>query len=370
MNKDKPILWLNNIVLFGTFIITITAVPWYGITHGYSGSLWLAAFLFWAWSGLSITAGYHRLWSHRAWQAHPALQWVFAIGGAMAMQNTIIHWCSDHRIHHKHVDNDHQDPYSAGKGFWYSHMGWLMRDHGISQTEPNNVRDLQKNPIVMFQHRHYNAIAVFTNLGMPALLGLALGDVIGAVLLVGFLRVVTVHHGTFFINSLAHIWGRQPYSDAHSSKDNGILALFTFGEGYHNFHHTFEYDYRNGIKWWQFDPTKWLIQLSSLTGLANGLRKAPQDRIETAKLKMQLRASQLRCASSKQAAEMLATLEQEYEQLMLRVQGYYSEQQRLLKLHKYKLDKKARKQLDELRQTVREHQSQWQQLRQQVHAMA
>ncbi|WP_298440604.1 fatty acid desaturase [uncultured Ferrimonas sp.] len=370
MNKNKPVLWLNNIVLFGTLIIALTAVPWYGFEHGYAGSLWIAAFLFWGWSGLSITAGYHRLWSHRAWQAHPLLQWVFAIGGAMAMQNTIIHWCSDHRVHHKHVDNNDRDPYSAGRGFWFSHMGWLLRDHGLSEAEPSNVRDLQKNPIVMFQHRHYIALALGTNIALPLLVGALLGDALGGLLLIGFLRVVIVHHGTFFINSLAHIWGNQPYSDAHSSKDNGVLALFTFGEGYHNFHHTFEYDYRNGIKWWHFDPTKWLIQLSSKFGLASGLRQTPQDRIETAKLKMQLRASQLRCASNQQAAEMLATLELEYEQLLQRLQTYYGEKQRLLKVNKHKLDRKARQQLKELRQSMQQQQRQWQQLRQQLHAMA
>ncbi|WP_028116512.1 fatty acid desaturase [Ferrimonas senticii] len=370
MNKQKPLIWINNLVLFGTLAVTVTVVPWYLYSHSVGWGVWLAALLLWAWSGLSITAGYHRLWAHRAWQAHPALQWLLAIGGAMAMQNTILHWCSDHRTHHKHVDNNDRDPYSAGNGFWYSHIGWLLRDHGISDADTKNVRDLHKNPIVQFQHRHYLLLAGATNLGLPLALGWLAGDLWGGLLIAGFLRVVLVHHGTFFINSLAHIWGSQPYSDAHSSRDNGLLALLTFGEGYHNFHHSFEYDYRNGVRWWQFDPTKWLIQLAYQLRLASGLRRTPQERIEKARLTMQLRRSQLQFDGQQHAAELLARLEQEYEQLAVRLQAYYQQKQRLLQANKRRLDRSAKQQLRELKQALELQRQQWLQLRQQLHAMA
>lgn len=120
----------------------------------------------------------------------------------------------------------------------------------------------------MWQHKHYVLLALLTNFGIPIALGLLYGDLIGFVLVVGALRLVLSHHTTFFINSLAHIWGTQPYTSKNTARDNGILAFFTFGEGYHNFHHIFEHDYRNGIRWWQFDPTKWLIRGSASIGLA------------------------------------------------------------------------------------------------------
>ena len=116
----------------------------------------------------------------------------------------------------------------------------------------------------MWQHKHYLALVILMNIGLPAFLGWLNGDIISMVLLAGLLRLVVVHHCTFFINSLAHIWGKQPYTNKNTARDNAFLALLTYGEGYHNFHHIFENDYRNGIKWWDYDPTKWLIKLMSL----------------------------------------------------------------------------------------------------------
>jgi stearoyl-CoA desaturase (delta-9 desaturase) len=116
-------------------------------------------------------------------------------------------------------------------------------------------------------------------------------------LLAGVLRMVMTHHTTFFINSLAHIWGSQPFTDRNSARDNGILAFFTFGEGYHNFHHLFENDYRNGIQWWQFDLTKWLIRTAAWCGLAKDLRSCPEERIEQARLRCSSSAPRPECTS-------------------------------------------------------------------------
>ncbi|GAA4891206.1 fatty acid desaturase [Ferrimonas pelagia] len=369
MNKKPPLIWLNIAIFTLTFAVALIGVPWYALTHGFSWASGIIAAVFWLWSGISITAGYHRLWSHKAWQAHPSVQWVLAIGGAMALQNSILHWCADHRVHHKHVDNNDKDPYSAKRGFWFSHMGWMLREYQPDGHDYNNARDLQKNPVVMHQHQHYGAWVLLTNIGLPVLLGWLCGDLLGTVLLAGFLRLVLVHHATFFINSLAHIWGSQPYSDAHTSKDNGWLALVTYGEGYHNFHHTFEYDYRNGIRWWHFDPTKWLIKGLEKLKLASGLRRVPSDRIEAAKLKMQLKLSQQLLSRHQTTGEFLGKLEQEYDQLLQKLQAYYGEKQRLLKLQKHQLDRKARRQLKELKQAFELQQRQWQLLRQQLHAL-
>ena len=201
---------------------------------------------------MSITAGYHRLWSHKAYDANPVVRFVLAVGGAMALQNSILHWCSDHRVHHKFVDQNGKDPYSAKRGFFFSHIGWMLRDYQAQRySDYSNCKDLQKDKIVMWQHNFYLPIVIATNFGIPMFLGWLNGDILGMLLLAGVFRLVLVHHVTFFINSLAHIWGKQPYTDKNTARDNGILAFFTFGEGYHNYHHIFEYDYRNGIKWWQ-----------------------------------------------------------------------------------------------------------------------
>ncbi|SHI20534.1 acyl-CoA desaturase [Ferrimonas marina] len=368
MTKKPPILWLNLAIFISTFAVAVIGVPWYGLQHGFSTASMVIAAVFWLWSGMSITAGYHRLWSHKAWQAHPSVQWLLAIGGAMAMQNSILHWCADHRVHHKHVDDNDKDPYSAGRGFWFSHIGWMLRNY---QPTPDykNVRDLQKNAIVMNQHNHYGWWVLGTNIGAPLLLGALFGDALGTLLLAGFLRLVVVHHSTFFINSLAHIWGSQPYSDQHSSRDNGVIALLTYGEGYHNFHHTFEYDYRNGIRWWHFDPTKWLIRALEKCGLASSLRRVPAGRIEAARLSMQLKSSQRLLAEHQLAAEWLHKLELEYEQLLHKMQGYYDEKQRQLQLKRAELDRSARERLAELRDAFELQQRQWHALRAQAHAV-
>jgi stearoyl-CoA desaturase (delta-9 desaturase) len=127
------------------------------------------------------------------------------------------------------------------------------------------------------------------NIVLPLALGWAVGDVWGVFLLGGLLRLVVNHHFTWFINSLAHMWGTQPYTDENTARDNPVLAFLTYGEGYHNFHHIFQNDYRNGVKWWHFDPTKWLIALMSWLGLASNLKRVPDLWIQRAQLAMQFK---------------------------------------------------------------------------------
>jgi stearoyl-CoA desaturase (delta-9 desaturase) len=144
----------------------------------------------------------------------------------------------------------------------------------------------------MFQHNHYLALVLLMNFAVPMSIGYLIGDFWGGVLLVGLLRLVLSHHFTFFINSLAHMWGKQPYTDENTARDNFWIALLTYGEGYHNFHHIFQYDYRNGVKWWQFDPTKWLILALSWVGLTSNLKRIPNFTIRKAELLMQFKRAQ------------------------------------------------------------------------------
>jgi stearoyl-CoA desaturase (delta-9 desaturase) len=255
------------------------------------------------------------------------VRFFFAIGGAFAVQNSILHWSSDHRIHHTHVDDNDRDPYSAKRGFWYSHIGWMLREYQAHRYDNyDNVKDLQKDKIVMWQHRHYLKLVLLTNIGIPVAIGLLFNDLLASLLLVGFLRLVLSHHLTFFINSLAHMWGSQPYSDKNTAKDNPIVALLTFGEGYHNFHHAFQYDYRNAIKWWQFDPTKWLIKCLSWFGLARNLRKIPEVKIAKAIAAQQLNKTKSRLSklSIPNREQVIASIHEEYEQMLSRMNEYYT----------------------------------------------
>ena len=330
MTKPR-VLWLNVFVFLITFLFAAIAVPYRAITHGFDSAEIIAAVICFCYCGMSITAGYHRLWSHKTYQAHWSLRSLFAIGGAFALQNSALHWSSDHRIHHKYVDNNDVDPYSAKRGFWFSHIGWMLRDYQPERyNNYDNVRDLQKDKIVMWQHKHYLLLTVLTNFGIPLAFGLWHGDVISSLLLLGVMRLVLSHHTTFFINSLAHIWGKQTYTDKNTARDNGILAFFTFGEGYHNYHHIFENDYRNGIRWWQFDPTKWLIKGCEYLKLTSKLRTSPEDKVEKAKLAMILKRSQTKLAYHPNADELMAKLQQEYDALMVKMNEFYAARKQLL----------------------------------------
>ena len=334
---DEP-SWRYDVlsVFIGTGLTALFVVPWYGMTHGYNSWLWLSFFIFLMWNGLSITAGYHRLWSHKSYDAHFAVRLVFALGGALALQNSIKVWCSNHRKHHQYVDDVDKDPYSSRRGFWFAHIGWMFKDYAAAEVDESNIRDLLKDPLVRVQHDHYWLLVFLTNYCMPFTLGWITGDVVGGLLLVGILRLVICQHTTFLINSLAHYWGAQPYSDDNTSRDNAVVALFTFGEGYHNFHHAFPGDYRNGLRWYQFDPTKWLIKSLSLTTLASGLRRTAPEKIERRTAKMQLRKATTCIVSIKKidTEVWLTKLEEEYEKLLDSLNAWASCRQQWLEVQR------------------------------------
>lgn len=349
--KKPKLLWLNITVFTLTGLITLIGVPAYALLHGFDGWQIAAMVIGIAICEISITAGYHRLWSHRAYEAHWLLRLNLAIGGAFATQNSILHWASDHRRHHRHVDDDKQDPYSAGRGFWYSHIGWMLRDYDSDHdSQYKNCRDLKNDPIVMWQHRHYMPLVLGLNFGIPILLGLWHGDVLGMLLLAGAARLAISHHLTFFINSLAHIWGKQPYTDNNSSRDNGILAFLTMGEGYHNYHHSFQRDYRNGIRWWQFDPTKWLIRSMAWLGLAKKLYRTPSERIEACRAQMLLKNTSRKLAQLPHADALMFRLQLEYENLLHRINEFSQAKKQWLEASKNSVLKNY--DLDELKGRV------------------
>lgn len=289
MSESKPPVEWGTATFFAlTNVAAVTLVPYWGMTQGYSGWSWLFFAVFLALGGMSITVGYHRLWAHKTFKARAPVRLLLAVFGGMALQNSILNWAARHRVHHRFVDDVERDPHSIKSGFWHAHIGWMLRAWPTTEADYSRVKDLEKDPIAMWQHRHYWTLVWVTNLGLPLLLGLLFGDVIGMLLLAGVLRLVLSHHFTFFINSLAHMWGRRPYSEDSTAVDNGIVALLTWGEGYHNYHHAFQADYRNGVRWWHYDPSKWLINLFAWMGLVKDRRRTPNFKIQRARLQMEL----------------------------------------------------------------------------------
>ncbi|MBU3022009.1 fatty acid desaturase [Aestuariibacter sp. A3R04] len=332
----KPRIILTNVLVFIiTGTIALLGVPLWAMTIGFDTTEVIVAICLFYFTGMSITAGYHRLWSHKTYDANIVVRVILAIGGAMALQNSILHWSSDHRVHHRHVDNNERDPYSAKRGLWFAHIGWMLREYQSHRYDDySNCRDLQKDAVVVWQHKYYLPIVLTANFGITGLLGWLNGDVLSMMLFAGVFRLFLVHHVTFFINSLAHYWGSQPYTDKNTARDNGILAFFTFGEGYHNYHHIFEYDYRNGIHWWQFDPTKWLIKGLSFVGLTSNLRQVPEERIEKARAAMQLQKTSAKLAAIPDADELLVKVQQEYDLLVQKMTAYYEAKKRLMAIRK------------------------------------
>ncbi|NAX20435.1 acyl-CoA desaturase [Vibrio sp. V39_P1S14PM300] len=366
--NKPPLIWLNVFIFSFSMLLATVAAPWYGFEFGYGSEHWIWLLITFSFCNLSITAGYHRLWSHKAYEAHWSLRFLFALGGAFALQNSALHWSSDHRVHHRHVDDNDKDPYSAKLGFWHSHIGWMLRHYNkATYSDYSNCRDLQKDKIVMWQHKYYVPLAILMNIGVPVALGLIYQDVWGMLLMVGAVRLVLNHHTTFFINSLAHIWGSQPYTDKNTARDNGILAFFTFGEGYHNYHHIFENDYRNGILWWQYDPTKWLIKTCAWVGLAGKLRKAPQLRIEKARAQMKLQTARFNIQQLPNYQALNERLQTEFDSLLQSMNEYYEVKKQLLESKKQDMVRRYEHSLlkvryQQMKQTLEERRQSWQSL--------
>jgi stearoyl-CoA desaturase (Delta-9 desaturase) len=272
--------YLNISFLLGAHLLAVFAIVYLSAIH-FSwwsiglGLLWLVL------CGFSITGGYHRLFAHPTYKAIAPLRLFYLLFGAASVQNSALKWSADHRDHHAETDQE-DDPYNAKRGFWWSHIGWVFYKKPKSK-EVNRVDDLRRDPLIRFQHRYYILIAITFGVLAPFALGFAWGDPIGALLCAGVLRLVVQWHVTFSINSFAHYIGTQPYSRATTARDSWLTALLTLGEGYHNFHHRFQNDYRNGVRWYHFDPTKWFVWALSKVGPTKDLRRMSKVAIERAR---------------------------------------------------------------------------------------
>lgn len=258
----------GTIVVFAVFsLAALLGAPLFSYFYDYTWLDWTLFGVFYIVTGLGITVGYHRLFSHRSFTCPDWVRLAFLIAGGWAMENSALKWCSDHVRHHAKVDQE-EDPYNAKNGFWHSHLLWIFEKSAYDNDKYTAI--FQKDKLVMWQHRYYLPILI-SGFVLPSLIGFLHRGWVGglsAFLLAGVARTFLVLNSTFAINSVCHLWGQQPYNEANTSRDSWWVSLVTFGEGYHNYHHAFPRDYRNGPKWYNFDPSKWLIFTLMVIGLA------------------------------------------------------------------------------------------------------
>ena len=216
-----------------------------------------------------ISAGYHRLFAHRSYQTSRFMQFVIAFGGCTAAQKGPLWWAANHRLHHRYSDQP-GDPHSPKDGFWWSHAGWILCSK-YSRTRWDLIQDYSRFPELRALNRW--------QLLPPTLLGAAVLLVGGwSALLIGFfLSTVLLWHGTFTINSLAHVFGRRRYATTDTSRNSFVLALITNGEGWHNNHHYYQASMRNGFFWWELDVSYYLVRMMSWLGLVASLREPPRN---------------------------------------------------------------------------------------------
>jgi stearoyl-CoA desaturase (delta-9 desaturase) len=272
INTEKT-NWKAIIFLIGSPIAIAILLPIYLSNHGFVWTDLIPFFVLYVLGGMSTTAGYHRYYSHRTYDCHPWVRIFFLIFGGATVQNTLLDWASDHRYHHQFEDRE-GDPYNINRGFWYAHLLWMFKQYPENRPYAN-VPDLRKDPQVMWQYRNYAAIVALVSFGLPTVIGAFFGRPFAGFLWGGLIRMTFFHHCTFMVNSVAHYFGRKTHNLENAAVDNVGVALVTFGEGYHSFHHAYPTDHRIGHAWYHYDPGKWLIRGLVRVGLASRLRMNP-----------------------------------------------------------------------------------------------
>ena len=286
-------VWRNKYFVGSISIMGFCLPIAYEIIHGFSPLAWLCFALFLVFSGFTMTAGYHRLWAHQSYEAHPILKILFAIWGTTIQFDSILKWASNHRRYHQNAKSTSFalfNPQSQSRSF----------------SSHRDIKDLVKDPVVRFQHRHFRTITLTTNLLSLGLISILLGNVVEAILLIGCFRITLSHFLIRYTHRLSHLLGKQPFIKEPHIYDNDYAAVVLLGEGYLNFHNAFPSDYRCGYKWSQLDFTKWMIYSLSLLGLTNNLKITANEDIE--KTRIQVQYMKLHQALSSQPEKFSAEL--------------------------------------------------------------
>lgn len=284
--KYPQIVW-TNIYLFAILHL----IYFYGLYYAIFYATWTTWMFMYAWSvlgGLGITAGAHRLWSHKSYKATYSLRFFLMICNCIAGQNDLIEWCRDHRLHHKFSETD-ADPHDSNRGWFFAHIGWLLQKKHpkvLERGKKLDLTDLQTDPVLIFQRRHYLPLAVSFGLLIPSgICCLFCGEPLSMSLMLGIWRYVHSLNCTWFVNSAAHIWGTQDYDKSISPRESVFVAAGALGEGFHNYHHTFPYDYSTSEHGGYFNFTTTFIDLMSALGLAYDLKYVDKKIVSTRRVR-------------------------------------------------------------------------------------
>ncbi|MDZ8226211.1 MULTISPECIES: acyl-CoA desaturase [unclassified Nostoc] len=264
--STKPqINWVNTLFFIALHIGALFAfVPgnfsWTAVGVGF--------LLYWVTGGLGVTLGFHRLVTHRSFQTPKWLEYLLVFFGTLSCQGGPIEWVGTHRIHHLHSDTD-ADPHDSNKGFWWSHMDWLIHYCPAHADVPRFTKDIAEDPVYQFLEKYFILIQVA--LGVLLLLLGGWPFVIWGI----FVRIVWVYHCTWLVNSATHKFGYRSYDSGDQSTNCWWVAVLVFGEGWHNNHHAFQYSARHGLEWWEIDLTWMTVQLLQAVGLATNVKLAP-----------------------------------------------------------------------------------------------
>ncbi|XP_055447720.1 stearoyl-CoA desaturase 4-like [Psammomys obesus] len=238
---------------------------------------WLLGLFYDIVAGLGITAGAHRLWSHRSYKARLPLRLFLIIANTMAFQNDVYEWARDHRAHHKFTET-HADPHDSRRGFFFSHVGWLLvRKHPAVKEKGGklDMSDLKAEKLVMFQRRYYKVAVTLIGLILPTLIPWYFWAETWqhSLCVTTFLRYALFLNATWLVNSAAHLYGCRPYDRTIAARENPLVSMAAFGEGFHNYHHTFPYDYSVSEYRWHINFTTFFIDCMAALGLAYDRKK-------------------------------------------------------------------------------------------------
>lgn len=276
----KDVKWENVISILAVHCLAIYLVLTFPFHHHILLSLWTILIVLF--SGWGVTAGAHRLWTHRSYKANAGVRIFLMICYTMSGQNSLYDWVRDHRVHHKYSETN-ADPHNSNRGFFFAHCGWLMlKKHSevINKGRQINMSDIKSDPVIDFHERYFLPLKIFLCFIMPVLIPiLFLNESIMPAFMINMIRYVFVLNCTWLVNSAAHLWGNRPYDKNINPAENSFVSLFSLGEGWHNYHHVFPWDYRTaeiGIN----SATTTLIEFFAKVGWAWDLKQPTKELVE------------------------------------------------------------------------------------------
>jgi len=290
MSRTEKLANLAGVVVPFAGVLLAVVLLWQQWVDGVDLAIFAVMYLV---TALGITVGFHRLFTHRSFETGPVVQFILSVLGSMAVQGPLLDWVAQHRRHHQHSDEpgDPHSPHHHGggvlgllRGLWHAHLGWIF-----DPAPPDlmrYVKDLQQSGMLWTVSSLF-PVWVAVGFLVPAVLGgLLTGSWLGVwtgLVWGGLVRVFLVHHVTWSVNSVCHLWGFRPFRSSDQSRDNFVFGVLALGEGFHNAHHAFPTSARHGLRWWQPDVSYYVIRLLALVGLAWNVRLPTEQAQEQAR---------------------------------------------------------------------------------------